>query len=70
MYKYSSHTQNKVRRSFMEKYRPGEIVPTSCDYRAYNEEGKDGGVVYLEKGKRFPATQHEGSYYVMEKNCK
>lgn len=54
----------------MEKYRPGEIVPTSCDYRAYNEEGKDGGVLYLEKGKRFPATQHEGSYYVMAKNCK
>lgn len=70
MYKSLLLTQNKHRRSKMEKYRPGEIVPTSCDYHAYNEEGKDGGVLYLEKGKRFPATQHEGSYYVMAKNCK
>ena len=51
----------------MEKYRPGELVPKSGNYRAYDEDGNDGGKLYLEKGKRFPATQHEGSYYVAEK---
>ena len=51
----------------MEKYRPGELVPKSGNYRAYDEDGQDGGKLYLEKGKRFPATQHEGSYYVAEK---
>ncbi len=52
----------------MQKYRPGETVPMSCDYRAYDENGNDGGKLYLEKGKRFPATQHSGSYYVMDMN--
>ncbi len=52
----------------MEKYRPGEKVPMSCNYKAYDEAGNNGGSLYLEKGKRFPATQHEGSYYVMEKD--
>ena len=47
----------------MEKYRPGEIVPKSGDYRAYDKDGQDGGKLYLEKGKRFPATQSSGSYY-------
>ena len=28
-----------------------------------------GGTLYLEKGERFPATQHEGSYYTMSKDC-
>ena len=51
----------------MEKYRPGEIVPKSGDSHAYDRDGQDGGIVYLEKGKRFPATQHEGSYYVAKK---
>ena len=51
----------------MEKYRPGEIVPSSGDYRAYDKDGQDGGKLYLEKGERFPASQHEGSYYVTEK---
>lgn len=51
----------------MEKYRPGEIVPTSGNYRAYDQNGRDGGELYLEKGKRFPATQHKGSYYVINK---
>lgn len=50
----------------MEKYRPGEKAPMSCNYKAYDREGKDGGKLYLEKGQRFPATQHEGSYYVMD----
>lgn len=50
----------------MQKYRPGETVPKSCDYRAYDENGNDGGMLYLEEGKRFPATQHSGSYYVMD----
>ncbi len=52
----------------MQKYRPGDIVPMSCSYKAYDENGSDGGNVYLEKGKRFPATQHSGSYYVMDMN--
>lgn len=51
----------------MEKYRPGELVPVTSNYTAYSEDGKDGGKLYLEKGKRFPATQHEGSYYVLSK---
>jgi len=47
----------------MERYRPGEVVPETGDYTAYDRDGQDGGTTYLEKGKRFPATQHEGSYY-------
>lgn len=50
----------------MEKFRPGEKVPMSCNYKAYDEAGHNGGKLYLEKGSRFPATQHEGSYYVMD----
>ena len=50
----------------MEKYRPGEKVPMSCGYRAFDKYGHDGGRLMLEKGERFPATQHEGSYYVMD----
>ena len=49
-----------------EKWRPGEVVPESSNYVAYDEEGHDGGACYLEKGQRFPATQHSGSYYVKE----
>ncbi len=52
----------------MDKYRPGEYVPMSCNYKAYDSLGHDGGKLYLEKGSRFPATQHEGSYYVMDMN--
>ena len=50
----------------MEKYKPGEEVPQSGTYRAFDKDGNDGGSLYLEKGKRFPATQHEGSYYVAD----
>lgn len=50
----------------MRKFRPGEQVPESGNYTAFDSEGQDGGTTYLEKGKRFPATQHEGSYYVAE----
>ena len=53
----------------MEKFRPGEYVPKSCNYQAFNKNENDGGTLYLEKGDRFPATQHEGSYYVMSKDC-
>ena len=57
-----------------EKWRPGEEVPESATYVAYDENGNNGGSLYLEKGKRFPATQHSGSYYEMEDwkflNCK
>ena len=52
----------------MEKFRPGELVPKSSNYQAFDKNENDGGTLYLEKGDRFPATQHEGSYYVMSKN--
>ena len=48
------------------KWVPGEEVPESATYVAYDKNGRNGGSLYLEKGKRFPATQHSGSYYVME----
>ena len=47
-----------------KKWTPGEVVPKSGTYAAYSREGENGGSLYLEKGKRFPATQHSGSYYV------
>lgn len=50
-----------------KKWRPGEQVPQTGDYTAYDRDGKNGGTTHLEKGKRFPATQHEGSYYEMER---
>lgn len=48
------------------KWKPGEVVPETGNYTAYDIEGQNGGTTYLEKGKRFPATQHEGSYYELE----
>ena len=48
------------------KWHPGEVVPKSGNYTAYDFDGHDGGSCYLEKGERFPATQHSGSYYVEE----
>ena len=48
------------------KWRPGEEVPESANYVAYDSEGHNGGTLYLEKGKRFPATQHSGSYYTKQ----
>lgn len=47
-----------------QKWRPGEVVPKDGNYTAYDAEGHNGGETYLEKGERFPATQHSGSYYV------
>ena len=47
-----------------KKWTPGEVVPKSGTYAAYSSQGENGGCLYLEKGKRFPATQHSGSYYV------
>ena len=47
-----------------KKWHPGEVVPETCNYTAYDSEGRNGGCCYLEKGERFPATQHSGSYYV------
>lgn len=46
-----------------KQWRPGEEVPESTTYVAYDSNGHNGGSLYLEKGKRFPATQHAGSYY-------
>lgn len=51
----------------MDKWTPGEQAPKSAYYCAYDKNGKCGGKVYLEKGQRFPATQHSGSYYMEEK---
>ena len=51
----------------MEKFRPGETVRESGEYTAYSAQGQNGGKTYLEKGETFPPTQHEGSYYVLEK---
>ncbi len=48
-----------------QKWRPGETVPNSATYVAYDENGRNGGSLYLEKGKRFPATQNSGSYYTL-----
>ncbi len=48
------------------KWRPGEEAPCTGNYVAYDAEGHNGGTVHLEKGQRFPATQHSGSYYVAE----
>lgn len=47
----------------MKKFRPGEQAPKSGNYSCYDSKGKCGGSTYLEKGQRFPATQHEGSHY-------
>lgn len=50
----------------MQKWKPGEVVPNSGNYTCYDSQGHNGSSTYLEKGKRFPATQHSGSYYVQE----
>lgn len=50
-----------------KKFKPGEQAPQSGNYTAYDREGNNGGTTYLEKGKRFPATQHEGSWYELER---
>ncbi len=51
-----------------QKYRPGETVPMSCNYKALTANGKssDNQKTYLEKGETFPPLQHEGGYYVMD----
>ena len=50
-----------------QKWRPGEEAPKTANYVAYDEQGHNGGTTHLEKGQRFPATQHSGSYYELEK---
>ncbi len=50
----------------MQTWKPGEIVPEDGNYACYDSKGSCGGSTYLEKGKRFPATQHSGSYYKKE----
>ena len=51
-----------------QKWRPGEQAPESGSYSAYDEQGHNGGTVHLNKGDRFPATQHSGSYYTKVTN--
>ena len=48
-----------------KQWKPGDIVPESATYCAYDSNGHSGGSLYLERGKRFPATQHSGSYYTL-----
>ncbi len=50
----------------VKTWRPGEEAPESGNYACYDDNGRCGGSVYLEKGQRFPATQHSGSYYKSE----
>ncbi len=54
----------------MEKFRSGEVVPMSCNYKAYDKDGRsrDDETTYLEKGSKFPPLQHEGGYWVMDHN--
>lgn len=47
------------------EFRPGEQAPKTGDYECYDSKCRCGGKVHLEKGERFPATQHEGSHYEM-----
>lgn len=47
-------------------FKPGEVAPESANYASYDKEGHMGGVCYLKKGQRFPATQHSDSYYEKE----
>lgn len=67
MYKTKVVAQYKVGGAMSrdcKKWTPGETVPKSGTYSAYSREGENGGSLYLEKGKTFPATQHSGSYYI------
>jgi len=49
-----------------KSWKPGEVAPESGNYCAYDAQGHMGGACYLEKGQRFPATQHSGSYYTKQ----
>jgi len=62
--KYAHNNTGGAIMNSNKKWTPGEVVPKSGNYAAYSREGENGGSLYLEKGKRFPATQHSGSYYV------
>ena len=53
-----------------KRWNPGEEVPETADYAAYDKNQNYGGTTHLEKGKRFPATQNPGSYYVKKNNKK
>lgn len=51
-----------------QKYHSGDVVPMSCGYKAYDAQGKsrDNQTTQLKKGTKFPPTQHEGGYWVMD----
>ena len=49
-----------------KQWKPGEQAPKSANYSCYDKDGRCGGSCYLEKGQRFPATQHSGSHYEMD----
>ncbi len=62
LYKKYIQGGHKMSKSF----RPGEVAPESGNYCAFDANGHNGGCCYLQKGQRFPATQHSGSYYMKE----
>ena len=45
-----------------KQWRPGETVPKSSTYTAYDAKGHNGGSLYLEKGKRFPKRYTKNKY--------
>ena len=50
------------------KYHSGDVVPMTCGYKAYDAQGqsRDDETTQLRKGTKFPPTQHEGGYWVMD----
>ena len=53
-------------KNMSKQFKPGEQAPKSANYSCYDKDGRCGGSCYLEKGQRFPATQHSGSHYEMD----
>lgn len=50
-----------------QKFHPGENCPKSGKYSEYTKDGKLFNTdIDVEKGKRFPPAQEEGSYFMQE----
>ncbi|MBR2909191.1 MAG: YjzC family protein [Clostridia bacterium] len=52
----------------MQKFRSGENVPESGNYKAYDKygESQEEQQTYLERGQKFPPLQHSGGYWIKE----